>query len=294
MKKGIIYAVTAYLLWGLLPVYWKAIKIIPAYEILFHRMCWTFIFSACLLGYRQHWMWLGKLKKPVTLITFLGTAIIIGLNWFTYIWAVNSGYIIESSLGYFINPLVNVLFGVIFLKEKLRFGQLIAIFIAAVGVLYLTFNYGSFPWIALVLATTFGFYGLLRKTAALNSLEGLATETGVLFVPALLYLVFLQFNGTGSIGHISLGTSFLLVMTGAITALPLLLFTSGARRITLTTLGILQYIAPTLQFLIGVFVYGENFPKSRLIGFTIIWLALIIYTTEGIYTGHKNYKSTSH
>ncbi|MBN2411074.1 EamA family transporter RarD [candidate division KSB1 bacterium] len=291
MRKGFIYAVTAYLLWGLLPVYWKAIKIIPPYEILFHRMCWTFMCCAILLVYKRHWSWVVKLKKPLTLITFIGTAVIIGSNWFTYIWAVNSGYIVESSLGYFINPLVNVLFGMVFLKEKLRLGQVAAIIVAAIGVLYLTFNYGSFPWIALILATTFGFYGLLRKTAALNSLEGLASETGVLFIPAVIYLVFLQANGTGSVGHITLLTTFLLIGTGVITAFPLLLFTAGARRITLTTLGILQYIAPTFQFLIGVFVYNENFPKSRLIGFMIIWVALIIYTAEGIYTGSKNYRS---
>lgn len=291
MKKGAIYAATAYLLWGLLPVYWKAIKIIPPYEILFHRMCWTFIVCACLLVFTHHVQWLVKLKNPKTLITFIGTALIIGLNWFTYIWAVNSGFIVESSLGYFINPLVNVLFGVIFLKERLRPGQLIAISIATIGVLYLTFNYGSFPWIALVLASTFGFYGLLRKTAALNSLEGVATETGILFVPALLYIIYLQVNGAGSVGHINFSTTLLLAGTGVITAFPLLLFTAGARRITMTTLGVLQYIAPTLQFLIGVFVYGENFPQSRLTGFTIIWFALIIYTAEGVYTGHKNYRS---
>jgi len=282
-NRGIHYAVEAYVLWGLLPIYWKAIQTLSAREILSHRVVWSLMVIVIMLSYRKDWKWLqNAITNPVTLITFLGTACILALNWLTYIWAINSGYIVETSLGYFINPLVNVFLGVIFLRERPRFWQWIAIMVAASGVLYLTVGYGVFPWIALTLASTFGIYGLLRKTASLNALEGLSMEIGILFLPALAYLLYLEHVGIASFVHTQILTSILLPSTGVVTVIPLLLFASAARRMTLTTLGLLQYIAPTLQFLLGVFVYGEILTKPRMAGFVTIWIALFIYSIEAI------------
>ena len=283
MNKGIFYGVGAYLLWGLLPIFWKSLHHVPALEILAHRMVWSLAFVVILLAAQGHWRWLMPvLRNGRVLLTFTVSALLLSLNWFIYIWAVNAGHIVETSLGYFINPLLNVLLGMLFLKERLRPGQLAAIIVAVIGVLYLTLHYGSLPWIALTLAGSFGIYGLLRKTAALNSLEGLTLETLVLFPPALAYLVYLELVGSAAFGHISLATTFLLIAGGIATALPLLLFASGARRVTLTLMGILQYIAPTMQFLIGVFLYHEPLDRYRLIGFSLIWLALAIYSLEGV------------
>lgn len=283
MNKGILYGIGAYTIWGLLPIYWKTIKHVPPGEILANRMVWSLVFVLVLLAVKQRWDWVRPaLHSRRILLTFTTTAVILSINWFTYIWAVNSGFIVETSLGYFINPLVNVLLGVLFLKESLRRGQLAAIGLAVVGVSYLTLSYGAFPWIALTLAFTFGFYGLLRKTAPLPSTEGLALETAVLFVPALSYLIWLALQGRSAFDAGDPLTDVLLVLTGIATGLPLLLFGAAARRITLTNLGLLQYLAPTLQFMIGVYIYHEPFTRNRLIGFGIIWLALLIYTAESL------------
>lgn len=283
MNKGILYGIGAYTIWGLLPIYWKTIKHVPPGEILANRMVWSLVFVLVLLAVKQRWDWVRPaLHSRRILLTFTTTAVILSINWFTYIWAVNSGFIVETSLGYFINPLVNVLLGVLFLKESLRRGQLAAIGLAVVGVSYLTLSYGAFPWIALTLAFTFGFYGLLRKTAPLPSTEGLALETAVLFVPALSYLIWLALQGRSAFDAGDPLTDVLLVLTGIATGLPLLLFGVAARRITLTNLGLLQYLAPTLQFMIGVYIYHEPFTRNRLIGFGIIWLALFIYTAESL------------
>ena len=282
-RHGILLAAGAYLGWGLLPIYWKTLQDVPATEILAHRMASSLVVVVALLAVRRSWSWtLAVLGDRRTLLTFTASALLLSLNWLLYIWAVNSGHVVESSLGYFINPLVNVVLGMIFLRERLRRGQIIAVLTAAAGVLFLTANHGRLPWIALGLALTFGFYGLLRKTATLNSLEGLALETGVLFLPALIYLVHLEAAGRATFGHADAGTSLLLALAGAATAVPLLLFAAGARRIPMTVLGILQYIAPTLQFLLGVFVYGESLTTERLIGFCFVWAALLIFATEGI------------
>lgn len=288
MKAGILYAIGAYALWGVLPIYWKAVKIVPAPEILCHRILWSFVFLLALLGVKRHWRWLGgAIRNRTTRLTFLGTSFILSINWLTYIWAVNAGYIVDTSLGYFINPLINVFLGVLLLRERLRAFQWLAVGIAAGGILYLTIGYGSFPWIALVLAFSFASYGYLRKTASLGSLEGLSLEAGILSLPALGYLLFLEGACTGSFGHRGRGINLLLLFTGVATAVPLLGFASAARRITLTTLGLLQFIAPTLQFLVGVFVYEEPFIKTRLIGFCFIWAALLIYSVEGAIRGGK-------
>ncbi len=288
MNKGILYATGAYVVWGLLPLYWKALHDVPALEILAHRMVWCLGVVFLLLAYQRHWSWLpGVLRNPRTVTIFAISALLLTLNWFVYIWAVNQGRVVETSLGYFINPLVNVLFGVLFLRERLRMWQGVAIAVALGGVLYLTLSYGALPWIAITLATSFGLYGLLRKTAPLNSLEGLTLETLLLFLPALAYLLFQETNGVSAFGHAGLLTTLLLAFSGAATALPLLLFAAGARSITMTTLGILQYIAPTLQFLLGVLVYHEPLTLARLAGYCLIWLALAVYTADGLLRAGK-------
>jgi chloramphenicol-sensitive protein RarD len=206
---------------------------------------------------------------------------LIGINWLTYVWAVNAGFIVETSLGYFINPLVSVLMGVIILKEQIRPWQWAAIGLAASGVLYLTFSYGSLPWIALTLAFSFGFYGLVKKTAPLNSLQGVTLETGILFLPSIGWLIISEFQGDGTFLNTGWQADLLMVGAGLVTTIPLLMFASAAKMIPLSMVGILQYIAPTIQFLIGVLVYHEPFTSARVIGFSIVWLALIIFGVEG-------------
>jgi chloramphenicol-sensitive protein RarD len=289
MNKGILFAIGAYSLWGFLPIYWKTINEVPATQILSHRIIWSFIFLLGIIFIKKD---LGAFRFAIrsikTLAIFSGAALLISINWLIYIWAVNAGFIVETSLGYFINPLVSVLLGVIFLKEKLRPMQWVPVGLAAAGVLYLTFSFGVLPWIALVLASTFGLYGLIKKTASLNSLHGLSLETGILFLPAMGFLLFAEGQGSGSLGHLGWRTDLLLILTGVVTALPLLLFATAARRINLSTLGILQYIAPSTQFLIGVFLYGEPLTTSRLVGFAFIWAALIIYSLENIFERRKS------
>jgi chloramphenicol-sensitive protein RarD len=289
MNKGILFAIAAYSLWGFLPIYWKTIDEVPATQILSHRIIWSFIFLLGIIFIKKD---LGAFRFAIrsrkTLAIFSGAALLISVNWLIYIWAVNAGFIVETSLGYFINPLVSVLLGVIFLKEKLRPMQWVPVGLAAAGVLYLTFSFGVLPWIALVLASTFGLYGLIKKTASLNSLHGLSLETGILFLPAVGFLLLAEGQGSGSLGHLGWRTDFLLILTGVVTALPLLLFATAARRINLSTLGILQYIAPSTQFLIGVFLYGEPLTTSRLVGFAFIWAALLIYSLENIFERRKN------
>lgn len=282
-KNGIVSAIVAYILWGVLTVYWKFLQTVPAFEIVCHRIVWSFVFVAFLLIWKNRWQWLQQIReRPATLGTFLGTSGVLSLNWCMYIWAVNAGHVVDASLGYFINPLVSVLLGVIFLRERLRPWQWIAIGLAAGGVIFLTRSYGVFPWIAVTLAISFGSYGLLRKTAPLGALEGLSLESTILFLPALAYLVYLELTGSASFGHTGIATSVLLASAGVVTAFPLLLFASAARQIRLATVGILQYIAPTLQCLLGVLVYGEALTGARLIGFGVVWTALLIYFLEGI------------
>lgn len=289
MRQGIVAGVLAYTLWGLLPGYWKALRAVPALEILCHRTIWSLVFILLVLAVRRQWAWVGQARaRPRALLISLVSACLLSLNWFTYIWAVNSGHVVDSSLGYFITPLVNVLLGVLFLGERLRRWQAAAIGLAAVGVLSLTVGYGAFPWIALSLALSFGLYGLLRKVSPLGSLEGLSLETAALSVPALAYLVYQEGAGGGSFGHAGAATTLLLAGSGVVTALPLLLFAHAARQVTLATVGIMQYISPTCQFLLGVLVYGEPFTPARLLGFVPIWLAIVIYSVEGLWAEKRN------
>ena len=288
MNKGILAGIGAFTFWGLFPVYWRMLEQDPAIEILAHRMVWSLIFVAVILTLQKEWRWLGEvLRNRRTVVIYTLAAILLSLNWYTYIWAINAGYVLEASLGYFINPLVNFLLGVIFLGEKLRGGQVVAVILAGLGVVYLTVNYGSLPWISLVLAFTFGMYGLIKKTAPLESMHGFSLETMVLFLPALVYLLYRNASGVGAFVHQGVLITVLLILAGPVTSIPLLMFGYAARRIPLSMLGFIQYITPTLQFLLGVFVYFEPFPKARLVGFCIIWLALLMYSIDGVLFNRK-------
>lgn len=288
MNKGILAAIGVYTMWGLFPIYWRLLEQDPAIEILAHRMVWSLIFVAAILTFQKEWRWMGEtLRNRRTVVIYTLAAILLSLNWYTYIWAVNAGYVVEASLGYFINPLVNFLLGVIFLGEKLRAGQVAAVILAGLGVAYLTVSYGSLPWISLVLAFSFGLYGLIKKTGPLESMQGFSLETLVLFLPALGYLVYRDVAGVGAFAHQGAQITLLLVLAGPVTSIPLLLFGYSARKIPLSMLGFIQYIAPTIQFLLGIFVYIEPFPATRLVGFFIIWLALLVYSLESVFFSRK-------
>ncbi|GAB3429752.1 EamA family transporter RarD [Massilia solisilvae] len=283
MQTGILSAALAFLCWGLFPLYFRALGEVPPVQILAHRMVWSLLFLLIVLAVRRQWGWLSLVRKPKVLVSFIASAFFLSANWGIYIWAVTSGHVIESSLGYFINPLVNIMFGSLLLKERLRPQQWGAIAIAALGVAWLTWQAGTLPWIALLLASTFGIYGLLRKTAALGALEGLSFETMVLFPLALAYLVWLTLHGQNVFLNTSSDlTRVLLVAAGPTTAIPLLLFASGARQIPLSVLGLLQYLSPTLQFLLGVLMFHEHFDSGKLVGFALIWSALALFAAEGL------------
>jgi chloramphenicol-sensitive protein RarD len=290
MNSGILYATLAFFCWGLFPLYFHAIGEVPPQEILAHRMLWSLLFLVIVLTVRQQWKWFPTvLRQPRILASFVASALLLTANWFLYIWSVNNGHVIDASLGYFINPLINVLLGLAVLKEKLRRGQWIAMAIAASGVAWLTWQAGQLPWIALILGITFGGYGLLRKTAALAALEGLSLETMILFPLALVYVLWLSWHGQNTFlntAHDS--TRWLLAAAGPITAIPLLLFAAGARKIPMAVLGLLQYLSPTMQALLGVWVFHEAFPAARLAGFLIIWAALILYVVEGWWMSRRN------
>jgi chloramphenicol-sensitive protein RarD len=287
INKGIMYGIGAYLMWGFFPIYFKLLKSATAFEILGHRVVWSFIFLVIIVLVLKQWTEFRKSAiRPRTLGIYTLTALLLAANWLTYIYAVNSNQVVESSLGYFINPLVSVLFGVVFLRERLRNGQWLAVAIATMGVVYLTFDHGRPPWIALTLAVTFGLYGLLKKIAPLGALHGLTLETAVLLLPALGFLVWRETQGVGAFGLGEPGFKLLFAAAGVITAIPLLMFGSAARLIPLSMLGILQYIAPTCQFFLGIVVFNEPFTVSRLVGFGIIWIALLLFWVEG-YLHHR-------
>ena len=281
-KNGTLAAFLAYVLWGILPIYWHGLKGVPATEILAHRFVWSLVFILIVLAVTRRWEWLRLVfRRPAAYGRYVVTAILLAINYGVYLWANNSGHLVEASLGYFINPLINVLLGMVFLHERLRRWQAVAVIIALLGVAYLTVDLGRLPWVALTLALSFGTYSLLRKTGKLGSIEGSTLEMLLLFIPSLAYLAVLGNQGTGALGRSDLVATLLLLGAGAATAIPMLLFNYGARFVTMITLGLLQYVAPTLQFLIGVFLFGEPFDQSRLVGFLVIWTALAIYSIEG-------------
>ncbi len=281
MNKGILYGIGAYVLWGFFPIYWKFLRGVPALQVIGHRIGWSFILLLAYILLTRQWSEFRSASfKWKTVGIYTVAAVLLSFNWLIYVWGVNAGFIVETSLGYFINPLLSVSLGVLFLRERLRPVQWIPVGLAAIGVVYLTFAYGRPPWIALSLAFTFGFYGFVKKLSPLGSLYGLTLETGIVFPVALTYLVVIGAAGTGHFMQDGALVDALLMGGGIVTTIPLLMFASAAKQIPLTIVGLLQYIAPTLQFLIGVFVYKETFDFSQLIGFGMVWVALIVFAVE--------------
>lgn len=285
VSKGSWYAVAAYMIWGLFPIYFKWLHQVPAVQIVSHRVVWSFLMlsAALALTSASGGPSLGAvLRNPRVLGIYLAAALLIAINWLVFIWAVNAGEIVQTSLGYFLNPLISVLLGLLFFRERLRFWQWAALALAAIGVLYVGRAYGSIPWISLALAASFGLYGLVKKLAPLSPFLGLTLETALLVVPAAVYLVAVDHVGHGAFLHLSGKIDLLLVGSGLLTAIPLLLFASAAQTIPLALLGVLQYITPTLQFLLGVLVYREPFDHAQWVGFGIVWTALALFVAEGL------------
>ncbi|MBV7541304.1 EamA family transporter RarD [Acidovorax sp. sic0104] len=288
MNPGILYAALAYVAWGLFPLYFKQVADVPSLEVVMHRTLWSLVFVLVVLLVRRQWVWMGTvLHQPRVLAAFALSAVLLSGNWLTYVWAVQNQHVVDASLGYFILPLVNVALGFVFLHERPRAGQWLAVAVAAAGVLWLTVQAGRLPWIALVLASSFGFYGLLRKVASLGALEGLALETMMLAPLAAVVLGWWAWQGQGAMVQGDGATLGWLLVAGPLTAVPLLLFAAGARLIPMSTLGILQYISPSLQFALGVWVFHEVFDPARLVGFVLIWAALCVYSAEGWWSAHR-------
>src|SRR2546426_1595933 len=282
MNKGIWYAMGAYAIWGLFPIYWKWLPDVDALQLVSHRIVWSFLMLCAVpLLARQRVNFAAIVRAPRVVGVYFVAAALIAVNWVVFIWAVNAGYVIETSLGYFIVPVVNVLVGVIFLRERLRLWQWASAGLATTGVLYLTFVYGAVPWIALTLGFSFGIYGLVKKTAPLGSLNGLVLETSILLLPALVYLIYSDYAGQGAFLLTGVLPDVLLIGAGLVTTVPLLLFASAAQRTPLSHMGILQYISPTLQFLLGTLVYHEPFAYTQFIGYCIVWMASIIFAVDG-------------
>jgi chloramphenicol-sensitive protein RarD len=280
-RLGLLLGAAAYVMWGLFPLYWPLVDAASPLEILAHRIVWSLLLLLVILRVRGRLS--GLVRLPRRSLAYLGVAgVLIAVNWGTYIYGVTSGQVVETSLGYFIGPLVTVLVAVAFLGERLRPAQWAALSLAAVAVVVLTLDYARLPWIALTLAFSFAAYGLLKKKADVGAAESLTVETLVLIVPALGYLLLLDAAGTGTFGRLSTTHSLLLAGAGVVTVLPLLAFSGAATRIPLATLGLLQYLGPTLQFAIGVFLYGEPMPPTRLVGFVLVWVALALFTAEGL------------
>ncbi|MEL4180927.1 EamA family transporter RarD [Roseateles sp. PN1] len=284
MNQGVIYAALAYLAWGLFPLYFRQIAQVPALEVIMHRTLWSLVFVLGILLVLRRWAWLGPVLKSRQLLgRFAISALLLSCNWLVYVWAVQNNHVLDASLGYFINPLVNVALGFIFLRERPRPLQWLAVGLAAAGVLWLAVQTGHMPWVALTLALSFGVYGLMRKVASLGALEGLALETMLLAPIAAVALGWMSWQGHSALAEGNASTLGWLLFAGPLTAVPLLLFAAGARRIPMSTLGLLQYISPSLQFLLGVFLFNEGLQPTRLIGFALIWAALLVYSAEGLW-----------
>ncbi|MFV0348961.1 MAG: EamA family transporter RarD [Halodesulfovibrio sp.] len=282
-SSGMAAACVAFVMWGLLPLYWRMLGGVPATEILCHRIMWSAVFVGGIVTFTGRWKELKEaLHSRKTLLTMACSSVLIGINWWLYIWAVNSGHVLETSLGYYINPLVNIMLGFLLFRDRLRPVQLVAIALAAGGVVYQLVQFGRLPWVALSLAFSFSFYGLLRKIASVESIPGLMFETLVLTPLVTGYLLYLHMQGTGAFGTMGVTTDLLLAGAGVATSLPLVGFAYGARRIRLVTLGLLQYVAPSIAFLLGVYVFKEEFTVDHLITFGCIWSALVLYSGEGI------------
>jgi chloramphenicol-sensitive protein RarD len=283
-RSGLIAGLAAFATWGLIPVYWKLFTSLAAAEILAHRFVWTTLFLVALLSWQQRWPEVREATRSRRALLYcFASGLAISVNWLVFIWAVNVGRVIETSLGYFMTPLVNVLFGAVFLRERLTRWQFVSVMLALVGVLNLTFGYGRFPWLAITLCVSFGLYGLLRKKSGVRPIPGLFLETTLLTPIAAGYLLYLQRAGNSAFTSAGWPMALLLISTGIVTGLPLVWFGHAARHLRLTTLGFLQYLAPSCSFFLGVFLYHEPFTRAHLITFTFIWIALVIFTAEAIW-----------
>lgn len=295
-RSGVLWAVSAYMIWGILPVYWKTLDNVPSAEILISRVVWAFVFTLLLImilrngrHLKEDIKTLWQSQRSFWLLFF--ASVLISANWFIYIWAVNNGFLIQTSLGYYMNPLVSVLLGVFFLKEKLSTAQKIAFLLAVVGVVILTFSYGKFPWLSFALAVSFAVYGLVKKTIQLDALRGLTIETFFITPLATGYYIWIFVSDRAVFLHSDVKTDILLIFTGVATALPLVLFAKGVQRLPLYMAGFLQYIAPSMMLFLGVIIYGETFGKVDLLSFIFIWAALILFTVSKIIETVKMKKS---
>lgn len=283
MKNGMINAILAYTIWGIIPLYWKWFETMPAGEILTHRIVWSFVFVGGLIAIQKRWREIAAiLKSWKMLFPLIISSVLITINWLVFIWAVNNGHVVETSLGYYLNPLISVLLAVMFLREKPNRGQWLAIALAGAGVLFVAVDYGSFPWISLSLAFSFGLYGLAKKRVVLDASVGLFLETLIVVPIAILYMGYLGTNDQSTAWGMSAGSFLLLMLSGAVTALPLLLFAKAAKRLTLSTLGFVQYIGPSLTLLLSVLVFKEEISAVLLVSFSLIWAASIVYTAASI------------
>ncbi|MDC9587944.1 EamA family transporter RarD [Xenorhabdus sp. XENO-10] len=293
--QGILYALGAYLIWGLAPIYFKAIQYVPPDEIVSHRVIWSAFFMVLMLIVTRHWRQVWTVARQPKILLLLGiTAFTITSNWLTYIWAVNNNHLLEASLGYFINPLVSVLFGMVFLGERFRRMQWIAVGLAFTGVLIQLWQFGSVPVVGLYLATTFAVYGLIRKKLGVDAQTGMLIETVWVFPVALTYLLFFTHSPTSNMLDNTYPLNLMLIAAGIITTVPLLLFTAAAAHLRLSTLGFFQYLGPTLMFLLATLVYGEEIGSDRLITFGFIWAALILFTLDALYTQRRLRKAAKH
>lgn len=288
-RRGLWIAAASFVLWGLMPLYWHLLKAVPSLQIVAHRVVWSALLVAAWLAWKQGRGWLrAALARPRAAWMLALSAALIGFNWSLYIWAVNAGHVIETSLGYFINPLVNVVLGVLFLDERLNRVRWLSVGLAAAGVLWLTLQYGQLPWIALALALSFALYGLVRKLMAIDAVAGLGVESVYLLLPAVALLLWGETHGDGGfLDGWGIGIGALLVFGGALTALPLIGFSFAVRRVPLSVVGLMQYIAPTLQFLTGALIFHEAFDRERAIGFVLIWIGLAIFALDGLWRARQ-------
>ncbi|EQC33928.1 hypothetical protein SDRG_08609 [Saprolegnia diclina VS20] len=292
INLGVLYATTCFVIWGLFPLYWKELEAISAVQLALHRIVWSFVFLALIMCLTGQWTtFRTEVANRKILITYTLSSIFILTNWMTYVWAINAGYVVETSLGYFLTPILTVILSVLVFKEKLRKWQWVSIAIAAAGLLVVAIAYAKFPWVAITLAGSFSIYGCIKKMAPLNSLNGLMLETAIMLIPSFIYLIVVECNGTGAFGHVDTKSTLMLIGGGIVTVIPLLLFASAAQRIQFNVLGMLQYISPSLVFLLGVLVYHEPFSSTKLIGFILVWVALALYTAEGIWNQKKTSSS---
>lgn len=285
---GVLFLAPAFLIWGLSPIYWKLLSHVSSIELLFQRVIWSSLLLYAIV------LWQGRsheikmiLKSPSTMISLAGSTVVLSLNWYLYIWAVNHNQVLQTSLGYYINPLIMVILGVIFLKERLRKLQMFALALAGGAVIYYAMGLGQFPWIALTIALSFGLYGLFHKMTSVSSLTGLLVETLILSIPATIYICWWQIQGTSALFRVNIITDLLLVGSNLVTALPLLMFIIGTRRSTMTTVGFMQYLSPSITFLLALFIYHEPFSHERLITFILIWIALVIYSLDSLHAFRK-------